>query len=116
MPKISPPADRTAVHKDSWSGLPVAVIHPSELAALAKVIADSAKPAAISLRTPKLIAEYSLVLAKSMRVSRNSLLNTIVALGIDQLIRQQRLPLDAAPLATYFDPSVEIPKLETPKK
>lgn len=91
--------------------MPTAVLHPDERARLASICADPSKPAGISLRTSNVIAEYSLVLAKSMRVSRNGLLNAILARGLDELIRSQSLSMDAAPLSSYFDPSIEISKV-----
>jgi hypothetical protein len=116
MPKPPPQSDSTSREPDSWCDLPVAVIHPSELASLANMLPDAATPAAVSLRTPKLIADYSLVLANSMRVSRNSLINALLARSIHELITRQTLPIDVLPLTAYFDPAVEIPNLRKPKQ
>lgn len=107
----TPPDDQERLHVQTLP-LPLVLLHPIEIQRLSGLGSNGSQPTAVSLRLPRVLSEYSLAIAQSMRVSRNSLFNALLARAVTDLIRDQRLSLDPTPLAAYLDPSIEIPKVK----
>lgn len=100
--------------KDSLPAMPTALLLPAEISEINSLDHKAHEAAWISLRSPHLIALSSIALSDAMRVSRNSLLNALIARGIYSLAREQNIPLDLSQFEPYLDPTTEVPSL--PKK